>query len=199
MDIFAPLEILVDSFSEIEHTSFVHVLGFDPARWGEVRFTVDSDAHSVRVSCSGPQKLPVRLGMAAARIPRGSHYHVDWETRFSPLHTRFVHYWKHPETGAVHPEQALAIAFFNPRTATSSSAVVTTWTSTRPWGRLGLNKVLHPLHAGLIRYEFERDKEMLDRMPQGVSDLRRAGLGPGDKAVTATRARLERIYRGSPA
>jgi hypothetical protein len=75
---------------------------------------------------------------------------------------------------------------------------VSEWTTASPWGRLGLNRVLRPVHAALIRWEFRADQRLVDGMAPEAADLRGMHLGPGDRALAATRARLRRIYRRAP-
>lgn len=192
MEVETPLEVLVDSFAEIEHTGFVHFLGFDPERWAEVSLEVMLASDEVRVHCSGPQRRLMRWGTRWLGVPGGARYHVDWQTRFSPLCTRYDHSWQ--KGGQVHPEQVRAYLFFQPTTPGRSAVVTSAWTSARDRGRLGLNRLLRPLHARFVQLELERDRGLLARMPADAADLSTAHLGAGDRALVATRRRLEELY-----
>ncbi len=192
----APLEVVLDNFIEVEHTSEVHLLlGYrrdDMARV-ETETTVADD--SVRVWNHGPQRplpWPVRK---LFDIPEGAYFVDDWVTRFSPVHTVYEQYFLDGPHGR-RVSDALRIAvFFTPVTDRETDLVVLAYTSASSWERPLLSALRLPSMLALVRIEVGRDRKLLDAMRDAPVALRNRPLGRFDQAPVAARKLIDRIYR----
>ena len=60
-NINAPLELVLDNFTEVEHTPDVHAFGDDIKRMKEVVVESETDDTTVRIKKWVPKKLPLYL------------------------------------------------------------------------------------------------------------------------------------------
>jgi len=193
----APLELVLDNFTEIEHTPTTHaLLGYPLERMAEVetRTTVTEDA--IRVYNVGPQrKLPAPL-YAVYRIPRDAWFVDDWTTRFSPVHCIYNQYWVHPETREPVGDALRVAVFFNPVGPAETEIVTLAYATMAPWSRLGLGSLLLPLTRAFVDLEVRRDCALLGQLADLRPSLQGNALGRFDKALVASRRRIASIYRG---
>lgn len=193
----AGLEAVVDNFSEIEHTPGVHALGYaDPAR---LEFRSHTDAEGVHGWGTGPPGRLSRWMIRLAGLPRGARFEVTWTTTATPPGTRFDHRWVVPGTGEVHPEATRVWVWYAPRDAATTEVLVSAWTSARPTGRLGLNRLAEPLHLRLVAHEIDQDARVLATLADPTGPLDGARLGRFDAAVVETRRLLRERWRGREA
>jgi vanillate O-demethylase monooxygenase subunit len=187
----APLELVVDNFTEIEHTARVHVLlGYDEAALATVEVDVEARADEVEVRCAGPQKrLPWHVRALFGLTPSVT-FHDDWVTRFSPVHTVYHQWWSTSE-GARQGVRLIIAVFFTPVAGDETDVFTFTYVDS-PWLR-------GPTAASARRYTrwlVDREVRCDQQMVAGLVD----GMGhriPGrlDGALTANRTLVAR-YRG---
>ncbi len=184
----APVESLMENFTEIEHTGTAHwQFGYDRDRMTEVEVAVEADADTIRVRTAGPQ-MPLWPATAWAMGARsGDILKFDWTTRFAPLHSTADFWWEDPHTGAARPCRFKETAYFIPVGPQESLAV-----SYYSWSfegyRRRLRPLLHPFVALGVRYEISIDKRLIEnvvpdslftpsrrlaRFDQGLQELRR--------------------------
>jgi vanillate O-demethylase monooxygenase subunit len=97
--ISAPLELVLDNFTEVEHTSSVHaLLGYDINDLSDVEVKLETSETSVRLYNKGKQKeLPFFLENFLG-IEKQDFFIDDWTTYFSPVYTVYDQYWIDPKT-----------------------------------------------------------------------------------------------------
>src|SRR5215210_7764877 len=88
----APLELVIDNFSEVEHTVAMHPhFGFDPTRAGEATAELEPTDETVTMRNRGPAKMPPLETRLAANIRRGDLFHSDYTFRFDPPRSSVTH------------------------------------------------------------------------------------------------------------
>lgn len=191
----APLEVVLDNFIEVEHTGHVHAfLGYETARMHEVETTFDIGDDYVSVDNRGPQRpLPAPL-RALVQIDPTDRFVDAWTTWFSPVRTVYDQYWIDATTGERRPNWLRIAVFFNPIDEATTDLFVFAYASQPPWGRRGLNLVIEPLMRRLVATEVDRDVALVERLGPEAVELRGKALGRFDKALTAARKRLARLY-----
>jgi phenylpropionate dioxygenase-like ring-hydroxylating dioxygenase large terminal subunit len=98
----APLHVVVDNFSENEHTPYVH----DRLGWREQdapRVSIDVQCHADRteVTYVAPQRPSALLPLVLVR--NGDLLRNEWVTRFSPIHSIYELSWRDPDDGTRRP------------------------------------------------------------------------------------------------
>src|SRR5262245_3297015 len=96
----APLELVIDNFSEIEHTVTMHpAFGIDPARTHEAEVRFEPTDRSVAVYNAGPAKRPPLVARLALLFRRRYVFHSDYTFTFDPPRSVVDHYWTDPARG----------------------------------------------------------------------------------------------------
>lgn len=184
------LELVLDNFSEAEHTPSVHWMGFDPTRLHEVRVEVETDDDSVHVKNTGPQKLGMKLMRLGVGIRPGDRYVIEWTTHFSPLHAQFDHYWLDDDDRR-RTKRLRAWIFFNPIDDDHTEIVTFSWVNTgHP-----LERVVDPFHRWYAKWDISQDEKVLKHLDKDFESRAKSRF---DRALTANRERLDRIYRSRP-
>lgn len=193
----APVELVVDNFIEVEHTPSVHaVLGYPLERLREVTCRVTALEDRVRVYNVGPQReLPWPLGKLYG-VPRGALFVDDWTVYFSPLHAVYEQYFLDGHTRRRVGDPLRIAVFFTPVNERETDLFVFAYGGAHPLGAMGLNLARMVLTRALVRLEVSRDAALLGAIGDGEVTLKGHALGRFDKALSATRKRIERIYRG---
>jgi len=194
----APLELVLDNFTEVEHTGQVHALfGYETSRMHEVTTRVTSTDDGVRVVNQGPQRpLPPGLRPLLG-LRRGDHFVDDWTTRFSPVHVVYDQHWVDPSTGERRPDSLRVAAFFNPVDSQTTDLVVFVFMNRSPMRRFALNLLLSRLLVRFVDREVRLDLDALAKLADLRTDLRGRKLSRFDKVLVEHRRRLEREYRGA--
>lgn len=118
----APLHVVVDNFSENEHTPYVH----DRLGWREedaARVSVETRCFDDRteVTYVAPQR-PSRL-LPLVLVKNGDELRNEWVTRFSPIHSVYTLSWSDPVGGTVRPLSLRVVVFFVPETERTTRIV----------------------------------------------------------------------------
>ncbi|NBU98866.1 MAG: iron-sulfur cluster-binding protein, Rieske family, partial [Spirochaetia bacterium] len=83
--ISAPLELVLDNFTEVEHTSSVHaLLGYDIKELSNVEVKLETSETSVRLFNKGKQKVLPSFLENFLGIEKQDLFIDDWTTYFSP-------------------------------------------------------------------------------------------------------------------
>lgn len=193
----APLELVLDNFTEVEHTGQIHALfGYETARMQEVTTRVEQDEAGVRVVNRGPQRpLPPGLGPLLG-IRRGDHFVDDWTTRFSPVHVVYDHYWVDPDSGERRPDALRVAVFLNPVDDDTTDLVVFVFVNRSPLRRLAFNAVLSKLLVRFVALEIRLDVNALTNLADKRTGLRGMKLSRFDKVLGEHRRRIDSEYRG---
>lgn len=193
-----PMELVVDNFTEMEHTPTTHAsFGYPLGRMAEVRVQYDPTETEVRVTNAGPSKrFPLPLAVLMG-LGRDAHFHDDWVTRFSPVHNVVDHYWTDPATGREARVRQRLIIVFTP--VAGDETLVFTWSYLRSRFPLPAGGV--PLYRWLVRRmldaEIRRDARMLESLASKEVSVRGLKLSRFDRTLGLNRERIARVYRGA--
>jgi phenylpropionate dioxygenase-like ring-hydroxylating dioxygenase large terminal subunit len=197
--VHAPLELVIDNFSEIEHTVTMHpVFGFDPARAREAVVELETRDDSITVRNRGPGKMPPFDTRLALGLRHGDHFQSNYTFRFDPPRSSVTHIWSDPHTGKERRVKYHLVFYFVPEDATTTSVVT-----------FGLLKIGWPVFrhfAGQMSWLFRRkirqaldeDAFILDNLADKSPDLAGMKLSRFDPILGLTRERLRRIYYEAP-
>jgi vanillate O-demethylase monooxygenase subunit len=179
----APVESLMENFSEIEHTGTAHwQFGYDGNRMDEVTVETESNDRAVRIRTTGPQMRVWPTSRLAMGMRSGDRLIFDWTTRFSPLHSTADIWWEDPKTNEVRPCRLKETAVFIPVGPNESLAV-----SFYFWSFQGMrrwtSRLLRPFVSLGVRYELSIDKRLIENVvPQSLYAAGRR-LGRFDKGL----------------
>lgn len=193
----APLELVIDNFSEVEHTVAMHPqFGFDPARVSEAFAELDSDGDSVTMRNRGPAKMPPPLMRAAGGIRAGDQFHSNYTFRFDPPRSWVTHLWTEPSGRHERRMKYHIFHYFVPQDDETTTIV--------SFGFLQLQGPVVRLFRGASRSLFRRkirqtvdeDAFLLENLADKSPSLEGMKLSRFDSILGLTRERLRRIYRG---
>lgn len=192
-----PLEVVLDNFTEVEHTPTTHaLLGYEMERMAEVVTEVEATPETVRVYNAGPQKKlsPVIELMFGVRT--GDTFVDDWTTHFDPVYAVYDQYWRDAKTDREIGVRWRNIVFFSPideRSTTLATFAFFVTPADFGWRNWILYK---PAMLKLVDREVRLDMAMLDRLADKRPDIQGLKLSRFDKVLALHRERIERIYRG---
>jgi phenylpropionate dioxygenase-like ring-hydroxylating dioxygenase large terminal subunit len=190
-DIDAPVEVVLDNFTEIEHTGPGHwEFGYDPRRMREVSFVVQADEDRVHGRAVGPQKRLSRLSSLAMGVATGDRLTVEIDTRYAPLRIHYDWWWQDRATDVLKGPRFKEIAFFAPLGAERSRLVAFYYWTMRDSGRLGLNRLVRAAARQVIRYEIKLDVALCSNLTRGSETLDGCHLGRFDAMLPHHRRRL---------
>jgi phenylpropionate dioxygenase-like ring-hydroxylating dioxygenase large terminal subunit len=192
----APLELVLDNFSEIEHTPTTHaVFGFDLERMSEVTFRCEPSETALRVMNAGPPKpigphLHFLIG-----IRKGYWFNSDWTTYFSPVYMVIDHWWSDPVTARQAKARWRVYVFFIPIDAGRTDVMTFAYAKSSwpgPGGGLRLFRWLMRKH---LAKEIGFDMDILNGLASYDTSLKGMKLSRFDRVLGLNRERIERIYR----
>lgn len=191
----SPLELVLDNFTEVEHTPDVHLfLGYDPKRMNEVTVEAITNEETVRIRNLGPQKKIPAILRHFLKIRRTDLFVDDWKTFFSPVYTVYEQYW----IGQNQDEREYKLriyVFFNPINSSRTDLKAFTFFHYSQWGNMGLNLLIKPFLTKIIRLEIERDKKALETIEDKNPSVQGMKLTRFDRSLGPNRMRLKKIYR----
>ncbi|MBK8396959.1 MAG: Rieske 2Fe-2S domain-containing protein [Leptospiraceae bacterium] len=193
----APLEIVLDNFTEVEHTPNVHAfLGYDPDRMKEVTIETQTEDYSVKIKNIGPQKKLPTIFRYILNLKKDDLLVDEWTTFFSPIYTVYDQYWidsesKHPRRNCLR-----IFAFFNPIGDNEVQLIAFTYMKYEPFSNLGLNLLIKPAIQQIVKLEILRDKEILEKISDKNPNISGMKLTRFDRSLGPNRKRIQKIYRG---
>lgn len=193
----APLEIVLDNFTEIEHTPTTHaLLGYDLAHMPEVTTRVDSTHETVYVFNRGPQKRIPRYFQLLLGVREGDMFVDEWTTHFSPVYSVYDQWWSDPRTGRERRDRLRIYVFFNPIGPETTGIVTFAFLKSRLWGAALIRHAIGPVLSKLVNLEIELDVQMLGRLADKSTGIAGMRLSRFDKVLGLNRKRIALIYRG---
>lgn len=196
-EIEAPLEIVLDNFTEVEHTPTTHaLLGYELSRMTEVETRVDATESTVRVFNGGPQKRISPFVAFLFGIQSGDYFVDDWTTRFSPVYACYDQYWSDAHTRQEKGVRWRIYVFFNPIHDQCTQLV--TFPFIRPDASGGWRNwfLFDSSLKWLIDREITLDKHMVESLADKRPGIEGMKLSRFDKVLGLQRERINRIYRG---
>jgi phenylpropionate dioxygenase-like ring-hydroxylating dioxygenase large terminal subunit len=192
----APLHVVLDNFSEDEHTPFVHTrLGWREADAGQIGFHAENHDDRTTVHYDAPQR-PTRVGRLFGLRP-GDIFHNDWVTRFDPVCTVYETQWREPQAGQTRPLRIASPIFFVPRDATTT--ILHTFVFAQLAGAYGrFFPLLRHIATAVAWGELRDDARFIPEVATTPRSMVGMRLGRYDKPLVHNRRLLDRLYFASP-
>ncbi len=191
----APLQLVIDNFSEVEHTVTTHPhFGFDPARADQAVVKLESCEDSVTSRGYGPAKTPPLDTRLVVGFRRGDLFHTDFTFHFDPPRSAVTHWWTDPQTSGERFFKYHVIHYFVPEAENVTRMVTFSflklqWPALHYWGRK---------FGWLLRRRtwqtVEEDAVLLENLANQSTALDGMKLSRYDPILGLTRERLNRIY-----
>ncbi len=195
--IAAPLEVVLDNFTETEHTSSVHAfLGYDEQTLDKVEIRLESTENSVRLYNKGQQKPLPFLLRAALSLGSSDDFVDDWTTYFSPVYTVYDQYWINPEDGKERKNRLKIYVFLIPESENVTRLFIFSYMIFSLFMIPGTAFVFSPILHQLLKMEVDLDKKMIEKLADKSPSLKGTKLTKFDKALGPNRSRIGKIYRG---
>ena len=195
-EIDAPLGVVLDNFIEVEHTGTTHeLLGYDPARMGEVETRVTTSQEAVRVFNVGPQKALPWYIRRVFRLSLDDEFIDEWESFFSPVYSVYDHWWRDGKTKKRRPYLLRTYVFFNPIDADTTQLFVFSYASHHWLMRIGLRRLFAWYTRALVEREVRLDKDMIESLADKSESLSGMNLSRFDRPLGEARKRIKSIYR----
>jgi vanillate O-demethylase monooxygenase subunit len=188
----APLELTLDNFTEVEHTSSIHqVFGFSEPTAIEHR--LELEASTTRVWNSGPQKAFPPLFNAFIDIRPGDTFRNDWITSFDPLLTSYDQTWISPRGRHRRFRLKVVMAFVPINDSTTQLVTFVYSPEVLPGA---LHRLLAaPIIKAVTAHELNLDVWALSQLADLDTELTPRTLGPLDRVLLENRRRLQPAYR----
>jgi phenylpropionate dioxygenase-like ring-hydroxylating dioxygenase large terminal subunit len=194
----APLELVLDNFSEVEHTIAMHdAFGIDPDRSHEAVVTFEPSERAVSVRNTGPAKAPRFLARLILLFRRRFLFHSDYTILFEPPMTVVDHRWTDPVTGREAMVKYRLHHFFVPEDVQATRLVTFCAVRSRwPVGPAGGVRPFAWYMRKSIKATVDEDVWLLENLADQGRDLDGMKLSRFDRVLGLTRERLRRIYYG---
>lgn len=193
-DIAAPLQLVVDNMTELEHTGEVHrSLAFGPDDYDTITHDARDEGDTVAIDYAGRQRpLPLHLrGLTGVRP--GDHYVQDARVRFTPPHATYEIRWQTPE-GAVRDFGLRFVIYYTPVTPERTSLFAFVfWKARHPLRRAAM-AIGAPILRHIVGRELGRDKAIIESLPRDEARLDLFQLSRYDRPLVMTRAAMARLY-----
>ena len=197
----APLELVLDNFTEVEHAATVHkYIGYDLEDMHTVRSTTTSAPDSVEVKNSGPQKRIPTVVRRMFGVPKNAEFHWEWITRFSPVHTTYDEFWTVGDGGPNVGVRGRICLFFCPVDRQTTRLVLFP-AFQLPWSN-AFNRCclfFREIARQMVAFEIRQDARMINQLADQNVDLEGMKLSRFDRPLGLHRERIQRIYRGNVA
>jgi nitrite reductase/ring-hydroxylating ferredoxin subunit len=192
----APLELVLDNFSEIEHTPTTHAaFGCDLDRMSEVQVCCEPTDTTVRVTNTGPCKPLGLLLRFLIGIRKGYHFNSSWTTYFSPVYLAIDHWWSDPVTGRESKVRWRVYVFFTPIDDNRTDIVTFAYARSRWPGPAGALRLFRWLMRKHLAREIGFDLDILHGLARYETSIEGMKLSRFDRVLGLNRERIDRIYR----
>jgi phenylpropionate dioxygenase-like ring-hydroxylating dioxygenase large terminal subunit len=192
----APLELVLDNFTEIEHTPTTHAtFGYELERMHEVQVRFEPTPSTVRVINSGPPKKISLLLRFLLGIRTNYQFYDDWTTHFSPVYSVYDHWWADPQTQCESLVRWRLYIFFTPRDEHETTVTTFAYSKSRYPGPYGAARLFRPFFRRMLDHEIEQDKRILENLAELDTSIEGLKLSRFDRVLGLNREKLERIYR----
>jgi len=192
----APLELVLDNFSEVEHTVAIHpAIGFDPLRCSEAVVTFDATDRAFTVRNAGPAKRPPLLNRIGLWFRKQYMFHSDYTFTFEPPRSVVDHRWTDPATGREAMLRYRLHHFFVPEGPGATRIVTFAGVKSHwPVGPGGGVRPLRWLIRRMLRTSIDEDVWLLENLADQSVSPAGMTLTKFDKALGLTRERLNSYY-----
>ena len=192
-----PLELVLDNFSEVEHTPTTHaIFGYAMEGMEDVTVNLDLSPSTVVVTNRGPQRrLPWWLeGLMG--VYSGDTFVDHWVTRFSPVYSVFDHWWENPADGSRRDSELRTAVFFTPVDEQTTDLFTFFYARRQRGWRRHLFGMFKPMMIRLVDKEVRCDQALIEKLASSDVEMRGMKLSRFDKALAENRKRITALYRG---
>jgi vanillate O-demethylase monooxygenase subunit len=195
----APFPLVVDNFTEIEHSPTNHfIFAFDAEGIKDVEPAVDVLSDHLHVVYAGPQRRAPWWTMAQMiGIRAGTRCVIDFTVKFEPIYWTYDIFWEDPKSGRRLPQHIREFAFITPRDHAHTDVFLLFFTTVKLFAPSSPVRLLaRKLFLNKVRYEFLLDKRICEnvaRMNPNV-DLKGLQLGKFDSVLRSARKLIESAY-----
>ncbi|MDJ0592712.1 MAG: Rieske 2Fe-2S domain-containing protein [Pleurocapsa sp. MO_226.B13] len=197
-EIQAPLEVVVDNFSDIEHNPSTHTyFGYSSENISSVESRIETTDKSVRVINRGVQQsLPWIVEKIFFNVHSGDWFLNDWKTYFSPVYSIFDQFWLDPVTDKPRRIQVKLVVFYIPVSDCQTRLMIFIFAN--PIVNKSIFQLLvKPIVRFFVDYELKKDKEILENLADKQMSLSEMQLGRYDRVLGENRKRIDCLYRGN--
>lgn len=194
-DIHAPLEVVLDNFTEMEHTPTTHHF-FGHSHLADLETQVEVNDRTIQVRNQGSQRHVSLLASLLFGIKTDDLLLIDWDFHFSPVYSLAKSAWASKESGKTRDRWQLHIpTFFVPVNDRITRLVVFVFGKSS-LGKLAFQMLIKPMVTLGTRYEMQLDRQMLEHLADMQMTPIQMQLGRFDKALVECRKHLVRLYLG---
>lgn len=195
-DVQAPLEVVVDNFSDIEHSPTTHTyFGYSYESLAKIESHIETTDNTVRVTNKAVQQpLPWIVEKLFFNVHSGDQFANDWTTYFSPMYSTYDQFWVDSVTGEPRRIRVRLAVFYVPTRDRETRVMIFAFVNPI------VNKVIFQLLVGpmvkfFVDYELKKDVEILENLADKQMTLSEMQLGRYDRVLGETRKRIDRLYR----
>ncbi|MEO1620832.1 MAG: aromatic ring-hydroxylating dioxygenase subunit alpha [Cyanobacteria bacterium J06632_3] len=196
-DVQAPLEAVVDNFSDIEHSPTTHTyFGYSYESLAKIESHIETTDKTVRVTNKAVQQpLPWIVEKLFFNVHSGDEFANDWTTYFSPMYSTYDQSWVNPATGESRRIRVRLAVFYVPISDDETRVMIFVFANPI------VNKAIFQLLVGpmvrfIVNYELKKDRDILENLADKQMTLSEMQLGRYDRVLGETRKRIDRLYRG---
>ncbi|MDP5366610.1 MAG: Rieske 2Fe-2S domain-containing protein [Paracoccaceae bacterium] len=194
--IAAPLQLVVDNMTELEHTGEVHrSLAFGADEYDTIETTSSVQGDQVHIFYSGQQrKLPIHL-RALTGLKSGDFYVQTATVGFQPPHAVYDINWH--EGSANGPQRDFALRFviyYTPIDSRNTRLYAFVFWQHKAGLPTAAMHLSAPVLRAVVSQELERDKRIIEAMPLDEASIDMFQLNKFDRPLVMTRKAMLRLY-----
>jgi vanillate O-demethylase monooxygenase subunit len=192
----APLQLVVDNMTELEHTGEVHrSLAFGADEYDTIETSCSATEENVHIFYSGRQrKLPLHL-RALTGLKTGDFYVQAAKVGFQPPHAVYDIQWH--DGAASGPQRAFGLRFviyYTPITPNQTRLFAYVfWRHESPARNLAM-RAAAPILRWIVGRELGRDKAIIEALPPAEARIEMFQLNKFDRPLVMTRDCMRRLY-----
>jgi phenylpropionate dioxygenase-like ring-hydroxylating dioxygenase large terminal subunit len=188
----APCEVMLDNFTEVEHTGIAHwQFGYEEGCVGTVANETRCTPNTVEVRTAGPQKKLSWPGRAFLGLQRGDHLICEWVTEFTPLRCVWYMGWEDPKSQAVRARCFRAVAYFNPIGKDACQLSTMYFCKTGAQNSSIVSRLSLPVLRYVLNREIKLDIHLVENVTPHPIGPETSYLSRFDKAIVEQRRRLQ--------
>ncbi|MEM9947545.1 MAG: Rieske 2Fe-2S domain-containing protein [Cyanobacteria bacterium P01_D01_bin.36] len=195
-EIGAPLEVVVDNFSDIEHNPTTHTyFGYAYENLAKIESRITTTDDSVRVVNRGDQQpLPWIVEKVFFNVHSGDQFINDWTTHFSPVFSTFDQSWIDSATDNSRRIQVKLVVFYIPINDGRTRLMIFVFANPII-NKLVFQFLVGPIVKFFVDYELKKDKDILENLADKEMPLSEMQLGRCDRVLSENRRRIDRLYK----
>ncbi|WP_225411584.1 Rieske 2Fe-2S domain-containing protein [Stigmatella hybrida] len=201
---YAPFELVVDNFIEIEHSPTNHgVFAFDAQGITQVVPKVETVGDSIHVIYEGDQRNIPWYSPTQYFMPQNTRLIIDFMAHFRPVHFIYNMKWMDPKTQELKPHRIREFAFLTPVSEEETHIHLfffSTLNLFSPQAFSPLRKLISSRFLKMAHDEFNLDKNIVEEVARTDkrTDLKGLQLGKFDRVLRETRRLISSAYHQGP-